>query len=141
MFVLNKFIESYERSTKKPMHTLDESRAVVRLFQSKVLKLAKKTIPEKPFISFKKWTDGTNLFLYRFYAELYMQFVDYLNLQWIALDPVERPKKLHLYAKCLNQYSSKYERFEKRIHEVAEIEGVSPKDIRYGDYESVEIIW
>ena len=140
-FVLNEFIESYERNQKKPIHTWNESRAVVRLFQSKVLKLAQEVMPEKPFVTFKKSTDGTSLFSYRFYADLYTQFVDYLNLQWIEMNPEERPKKLHLIAKRLHQHSSEYEKLERQINAYAETEGIHPSEVRYGDYESVDVVW
>lgn len=140
-FVLNEFIESYERNQKKPIHTWDESRAIVRLFQSKVLKLAQATMPEKSFVTFKKSTDGTSLFSYRFYANMYTQFVDYLNLQWIAMNLEDRPKKLHLIAKRLNQHSSEYEKFERQMNTAALAESVLPAELRYGDYESIEIVW
>lgn len=140
-YVLNEFIESYDRSTKRSVHAWDESSAVVRLFQSKVLQLAGEIMPEKPYASFKKWTDGTSLFSYKVYANLYTQFVDYLNLQWIEMNPKERPKKLHLIAKRLNQHSTEYEKLERRINAAAEAEGVSPSEIAYGDYDAVEIVW
>ncbi|MCT6925548.1 hypothetical protein [Metasolibacillus sp.] len=141
VYVLNEFIESYERSTKRPMHTWDESQAIVRLFQSKVLQLAGETMPEKSYVSFKKWTDGTSLFSYKFYADLYTQFVDYLNLQWIEMDPPERPKKLHLIAKRLNQHSTEYEKLKRHINAAAEAEGVYPSEIAYGDYDTIAVVW
>lgn len=140
-YVLNEFLESYERNQKKPIHTWDESLSVVRLFQSKVLRLAQEVMPEKAFVTFKKSTDGTSLFSYRFYVELYSQFVDYLNIQWIEMDPENRPKKLHLIAKRLNQHSSEYEKFERKINNYAEAEDIDPSEVRYGNYDEIEIIW
>lgn len=140
-FVLNEFIESYGRNVKKPVHAWDESRAVVRLFQSKVLQLAEETMLEKSFVSYKKWTDGTSLFSYQFYATFYTQFVDYLNFQWIEMNPEDRPKKLHLIAKRLYKHSTEYEKLEKRILALAEEEGVHPTDIAFSDFEAAEIVW
>ena len=139
VFVLNEFIEQYERMPK--IHTWDENIAIVRLFQNKVLQLAGETMTEKQFASFKKWTDGTKLLSYGFYANLYTQYVDYLNFQWIALDREERVKKLSIFAKRLNQHTTDYERLKKRIDAAAEYEEVHPSEIAYGDYDAVEVIW
>ena len=139
VFVLNEFIESYERRPKT--HTWDENIAIVRLFQSKVLKLAGETMTDKQFASFKKRTDGTKALSYSFYANLYTQYVDYLNLLWIAMDKEERQKKLSIFAKRLNQHTTDYEKLKKRIDEAAEYEEVHPSEIGYGDYEAVEIVW
>ena len=139
VFVLNEFIESYERRPKT--HTWDENIAIVRLFQSKVLKLAGETMTDKQFASFKNWTDGTKALSYSFYANLYTQYVDYLNLLWIAMDKEERQKKLSIFAKRLNQHTTDYEKLKKRIDEAAEYEEVHPSEIGYGDYEAVEIVW
>ena len=139
VFVLNEFIESYERRVKA--HEWDEHIAIIRLFQSKVLKLAGETMTDKQFASYKKWTDGTKALSYGFYANLYTQYVDYLNLQWIAMDREERPKKLSIFAKRLNQHTTDYEKLKKRIDAAAEYEEMHPSEIEYGDYEAVEVIW
>ena len=139
VFVLNEFIEQYERRPK--IHAWDENIAIVRLFQSKVLQLASETMTEKQFASFKKWTDGTKLLSYSFYVNLYTQYVDYLNLQWNAMDREERGKKLSIFAKRLNQSTTDYERLKKQIDAVAEYEEVDPSEIAYGDYDVLEIVW
>lgn len=139
VFVLNEFIEQYERQPKT--HTWDEHIAIVRLLQSKVLQLAGETMTEKQFASFKKWTNGTKALSYGFYANFYTQYVDYLNLLWVAMDREERPNKLSIFAKRLNQHTTDYEKIKKRINAAAEYEEVPPSEIRYGDYEAVEIVW
>lgn len=139
VFVLNEFIESYERRVKA--HEWDEHIAIIRLFQSKVLKLAGETMTDKQFASYKKWTDGTKALSYGFYANLYTQYVDYLNLQWIAMDREERPQKLSIFAKRLNQHTTDYEKLKKRIDAVADYEEVHPSEIAYGDYEEIDIVW
>lgn len=139
VFALNHIIESYKRSTKA--HIWDGNIAVVRKFQSVILRLVGETVTEKQFVSFKKWADDNSAFSYMFYEDFYPQYLDYLNESWIKMDREKREKNFNIYAKRLTQTTSDYERQRKQIDEVAKEDGVSPQEIYYETDESLEIIW
>lgn len=138
-FVLNTFIEEYKRRNKA--HLWDENIAIVRTFQSAVLNLVKQTITTKQFASFKRWTDGDAIYSYRFYKNMYKQYLDYLNLEWLKMDRDERVKKFNIFAKRVTQPTADYERFVGMMDAIAKEHGVSVDELEYGNYEDIQIIW
>ena len=139
IFVLNTFIEQYKKRTKA--HLWDENIAIVRMFQSTVLSLVEQTITPKQFASFKKWADSDAIHSYSFYKNMYKQYIDYLNLEWIEMDREERVKKFNIFAKRITQHTADYERFVDYMDAAAIEHGVSPDELEYGNYDDLQIIW
>ena len=139
VFVLNTLIDEYKR--RKKAHLWDENIAVVRMFQSIVLNLVEQTITPKQFASFKKWADGDSIYSYSFYKDMYKQYLDYLNLEWIEMDREQRVKKFNTFAKRVTQYTTDYERFEEYIDAAAEEYGTTPDELEYGNYDDLQVVW
>ena len=139
VFVLNTFIDEYKR--RKKAHLWDENIAVVRMFQSIVLNLVEQTITPKQFASFKKWADGDSIYSYSFYKNMYKQYLDYLNLEWIEMDREQRVKKFNTFAKRITQYTTDYERFVEYIDAAAAENGTTPDELEYGNYEDLQVVW
>ena len=105
-FFLEESIRYYAQRTKVTMW--NPNIALVRNLQVTIYKLVEETVTKKQFVSFKKWIDAN-------FASpiVFLQYIGYLNSEWVDLTRDEREKKLTIFAKRTCQVTTDYEHQQK----------------------------
>ncbi len=113
---LSKKNYSYDCYTDKNV-VWDDTIAVIRNFQSEFAKCVKELITERSFVMWLKYMNEENFFI----SDIYHQFLDILNLQYIKMTKEKRLKNLTKISKRIVEfdYDMEYEDIQKSINEAA----------------------
>lgn len=107
VFSFELFMRMYKRRAKATLW--DPNIAQARNLQATIFKLVEETVTPKQFTSFKKWINPEEIAPIQF-----VQYIDYLNGNWVEMEREEREKNFNIYAKRVSQVTQDYERQHKK---------------------------